>query len=267
VALHASLALDDEDSALGRWRAQMTREVRDQADGILKEVRELATAIAVDAAREEMFDKTSLKGIAYEDVVHLAFAEATAHHGDVIEDTSRQRGVAGSLVGDLVISLNADDFGGQRSALVLEVKAKKLSLRKTLDELEAAMANREAKVGLAVFSSKEVAPPGHSVFVPHGNMAILVLDNENPHIAVVELAMAWARWMFRRSAEGDLSSFDAERFNESIAKAIRALDRAGTIRKCHSTVRRQVDQAGEELTEMVTEAREAIAVIKDLGAS
>jgi selenocysteine lyase/cysteine desulfurase len=46
----------------------------------------------------------------------------------------------------------------------------------------------------------------------------------------------------------------------------RALDRATTIRKCYSTVRRQVDQAGEELTEMVTEARESIAEIKDLSA-
>jgi hypothetical protein len=267
AALHASLALDDDQSPLGRWRAEVTKVVRDQTDGILKEVRDLATSIAVDAARAEIFEMTSLKGIAYEDVVHVVFAEAAAHHGDVLEDTSRQRGTSGSLVGDLVVTLNPDDFGGQRAALVLEVKAKKLSLRKTLDELGAAMANREAQVGLAVFSSKEVAPPGHSVFVPHGNMAVLVLDSETPDLGAVELAMAWSRWVLRRSSEGGLSTFDAERFNEAIAKATRALDRASTIRKCHSTVRRQVDQAGAELTDLVTETREAIGEIKELGAA
>lgn len=78
--------------------------------------------------------------------------------------------------------------------------------------------------------------------------------------------MAWARWVLRRSV-GDLSTFDAERLNEAIAKATRALDRASTIRKCHSTVRRQVDQAGAELTDMVNEAREAIGDIKELGAA
>ncbi len=71
----------------------------------------------------------------------------------------------------------------------------------------------------------------------------------------------------RRAGEGDASSFDAERFNEAIAKAARALDRASTIRKCHGTVRRQIDQAGAELTDMVTEARDAIGEITGLGAA
>jgi hypothetical protein len=207
-----------------------------------------------------------LKGIAYEDVVHLAFAEVAVHHGDIVEEVGRQKGSVGSLVGDLVLTFNPDEFPGERSALVVEVKAKRLSLRKTLDELDAAVANREAKVGLAVFACKDIAPIP-SVFVPYGARAVLVLDGEAPDIGAVELAMAWARWTVRRSATGDTSSFDAVRFNEAFARATRALDRAGTIRKCHSTVRRQVDQAGEELTEMVTEAREAIGEIKDLSAA
>jgi hypothetical protein len=115
--------------------------------------------------------------------------------------------------------------------------------RKTLDELDVAVANREAKVGLAVFACKDIAPIP-SVFVPYGKRAVLVLDGEDPDVGAVELAMAWARWTVRRSEDGDASSFDTVRYNEAIARATRALDRATTIRKCHTTVRRQVDQAG-----------------------
>jgi hypothetical protein len=262
--LQASLALDDEQSPLGRWRAEVTKVVRDQTDGILKEVREVASSLAVEEGRTELWEKTTLKGIAYQDVVHLAFAEVAAHHGDVIEDVGRQRGASGSQVGDLVMSLNPEEFSGESTSLVLEVKNRRLSLRKTLDELTVAMANREAKAGIAVFAKQEYAPTP-SVFVNFGNRAILVLDGEAPDIGAVQLASAWGRWVARRAAEGDTSSFDSERFNEAIAKATRALDRASTIRKCHSTVRRQVDQAGSELTDMVTEAREAIGEIKELG--
>jgi hypothetical protein len=262
--LRATLAIDDVDSALGRWRSEMTSQFRGQADAILAEVRGIATSLEVDAARAEVFDKTSLKGVAYEDVVHVAFAEAARHRGDVIEDTSRQRGTTGSLVGDLVVTFDADDVCGELSRMVIEVKARRLSLRKTLDELEAGMANREAQVGIAIFASKELAPPGHAVFVPHGNLAVMVLDKESPESPTVELAMAWARMRLRHlQIRETATDGDPQVVTEAIATATRALDRAATIRRCHSTVRRQIDQAGEELTDLVTEARDAIVVIRD----
>lgn len=262
--LQASLDLDNPESALGRWRAELVQLVKEHDGATLREVRELATTLAVEDRTAELWQLTTLKGIAYEDVVHLAFSEVAARHGDVIDDVGRQRGASGSMVGDLVIALNPEDFGGRNPLVVIEAKNRRLSLRKTLEELDAAMANREAEVGIAVFSSPEhVKTP--SVFVPYGNRAVMVLDDECPDTGVVELAHAWVRTMTRRSSGPDAAGFDAERFAEAIGKATRALERMTTIRKCHGSVRRQIDLAAAEVTDMVTEVREAVIEIQELG--
>lgn len=260
-SLRASLDLEDEESPLGRWRAELTRVVREQTDGILREVKELATNIAVQDGRAELWERTTLKGLAYEDVVHLAFAEVAAHHGDVIESVGRERGAIGALTGDIAVALSPEECGEHPRSFVIEAKNRKLGLRKTLEELSAAMANREAHVGIAVFASRDFAPTP-SVFVPYGDKAILVLDADTPDPAAVELAYVWARWTLRRSQVGDAESLDTEQISEGIAAAVRALDRSSTIRRCHSTVRKQIEQASVELTDLVTEARAAIDQIR-----
>ena len=262
--LQASLDLENPESPLGRWRAEFAQLVKEHDGETLREVRELATALAVEDAKAEVWQLTALKGIAYEEVVHLAFSEVVACHGDIIEDVGRQRGASGAMVGDLVITLNAEEFGGRSPVVVLDAKNRKLSLRKTLEELDAAMVNREADVGIAIFSSRDhVKTP--SVFVPYGNRAVMVLDDDCPDLGVVELADAWARTVLRRSAGPEAADFDHERLADAVAKVTRALDRVSTIRKCHGTVLRQVDLASAELTDLVNESRDAIAEIKELG--
>ncbi len=69
----------------------------------------------------------------------------------------------------------------------------------------------------------------------------------------------------RRSAGPDAGGFDRERFADAVAKVTRALERVSTIRKCLGTVGRQADLASAELTDLVTEARDGIAEIKEIG--
>ena len=260
-AWQASLNLEDEQSPLGRWRAELTHVVREQTDSILREVKDLATSIAIKEGRADLWERTSLKGLAYEDVVHLAFAEIAAHHGDIIESVGRERGTTGALVGDIAIGINPEECGGHPRSLVLEAKNRRLGLRKTLEELSAAMANREAQAGIAVFASRELAPTP-SVFVPYGDKAILVLDADAPDPAAAELAYVWARWTLRKSQTSEADSLDTEQISEGIAAAVRALDRSSTIRRCHSTVRKQIDQAAVELNDLVTEVQTAIDQVR-----
>lgn len=265
AARWAQLDPDDEHSALGRWRAAQSKEFKEAIAEVLKAVRDLELAHAVEEAEADVFALTTLKGMVYEDVVHLAFSSAVASHSDVIEDVSRARGAAGSMVGDLAIHLNPEECGGDSPTVVLEAKSKRMGLRKTLSELDSALANREASAAIAVFSSRELAPIP-SVFVTYGDKAILVLDNDLPDIGAVELAMEWGRWVARRSASVDTESFDYERFVENVARASRALERASTIRRAHSTIRRGVDQASSELDDLVAEIRAALAELKDMAA-
>jgi hypothetical protein len=270
AARWAQLDPDDEDSALGRWRAAQSKEFKDAIGDVLKAIHDLDLAHAVEEAEADVFalttlKGTTLKGMAYEEVVHLAFSGAVASHSDVIEDVSRQSGAAGSKVGDFVIHLNPEECGGDSPAVVLEAKTQKKSQRATLGELDAAKTNREAAAAIAVFSSQEVAPTP-SVFVTYGDKAILVLRDDLPDAGAVELAMEWGRWVARRSTSMDTASLDYQRFAETVARASRALDRATTIRRSLSTIRGGVDQARAELDELVSEIRAAIAELKEIAA-
>lgn len=266
AARWAQLDPDDEHSALGRWRAAQSKELKTSLDEILTEVRTLAVDRAVADGQAEVFGLTTLKGIAYQDAVHLAFTGAAAAHSDVVDDVGRQRGSTGSMVGDLVVAFNSEEFSGASPVLAIEVKSKRMPLRKMLEELGLAMANRDAGAGLAVFSSREIAPIP-SVFANYGDKAILVLDEEAPDLAAVELALEWARWTLRRAASSTPHAFDQAAFADSVAKVTRALERVSTIRRCHSTIKRQVDQGGSELDDLVAEIRVAITELKEIAAS
>jgi hypothetical protein len=263
--LRASVDPDNADSPLGRLRAELSQLVKERDGEVLEELRKLVTSLAVEDGKAELWERTTLKGVAYEDVVHLAFGEVVAHHNDIIDAVGRETGATGALVGDITITLNSEETGGCPQNAVVEVKRKRLSLRKTLEELDRAMANRDAGVGIAVFSSQEFAPIP-TLFVPYGNKAVLVLDAEEPDVHAAELAYCWARWVLRRSRETEPGKiFDAAAFAEALAAATRALERASTIRRCHSTVTKQVSQASEELGSLVTDVRQALDDLREIG--
>lgn len=261
--LHGALDIEDDQSPLGRWRTDLSKVVREQSEGILKEIRELATKMAVREARADLWERSTQKGVAYEELVSLAFTEMGSIYGDVVEPVGRERGIQGSLVGDIVVTLNPDDCPSGRTAFVLEAKTRKLTLRKTLDELSVAMANREAEAGIAVFSARGLAPTP-TVFSAYGDKAILVLDTELPDPQAVELAYAWARWVVRRPHLGDPQNADTEKIRESIDTVARALDRAMGVRRCLNTIRRSAGQGSDELAELVADIRAAIEEIGSL---
>jgi hypothetical protein len=266
----AQLNPDDERSALGRMRAAQSKELGDQhkevqerIGEVLTLVRELQMAHAVDDAQAETFSLTTLKGMVYEDIVHLALSEACAPHADVVEDVSRTTGATGAKVGDLVVHLNPEENAGLPARTVIEAKTKRMSLRKTLDELDVALANREATAAVAVFSASDCAPIP-SLFVPYGNKAIVVLDSEEPNMALVEVAMVWARFVARRGGSAEVGAFDHGRFSEALGRIVRAIECVSTIRRNNSGARRNLDQAGAELDYLEAEVRSGILELKEI---
>ena len=206
--LRGALDPDDDATPLGRWRAELSKAIHEQNEAVLREIRDLATAMAVREARVDLWERSTQKGVAFEELVGMAFTEVGTIHGDIVEPVGRERGCDGSLVGDIVVTLSPDDCPTGRAAFVLEAKTRKLTLRKTLDELDVAMANRESTAGIAVFSDRALAPTP-SLFSAYGDKAVLVLDAELPDPQAVELAYAWARWIVRRAGSEDAPEADA----------------------------------------------------------
>ena len=133
------VATDDEDGPLGRLRHEITRHTNECTRELRLEVQALSERIAVKDAIAPVIAITTGKGFTYEDVVHEAVARIASHHGDCAEQTGKTSGSAATQKGDEVVTLDADDTYGFEGRFVLEAKARKLNMRKTCEELDAAL--------------------------------------------------------------------------------------------------------------------------------
>jgi hypothetical protein len=145
--------------------------------------------------------RTSTKGLRYEqDLAPVLDACFAAHH-DVVEDVSTTPGVGEVKTGDFVVTLNPQDTGGHRRRIVFEAKNQKLSMPAAQAELDAAMSNRAADVGVLVFASQSQAPlHGKPLRVLHGNRLIVVWSADGGNLAL-EMAAQLARTLAQHVVE------------------------------------------------------------------
>lgn len=260
-ALSRLVAVDGDDSPLGRLRTEVVADLKDHVGEVRRDVAALAERIAVHEAVTPVLEQTSTKGFRFEDVVDARVSALAATHGDVAERVGTETGSAGNQKGDEVVTLNLDDTHGYDVRFVLEAKSRKLTMRATLQELDAAMENREATCAIAVFARQEQAPtsvPFHYA----GDKAIVVLDPEGADDSALRLAYMWARWVARRDLTGiDADELDTARIGGLIDDASRAIDRCTTIRKYHTQARRSIERAASEVDCLVDEVREALDAI------
>jgi hypothetical protein len=231
-------------------------------------VQALSERIAVKEAIAPVIAITTGKGFTYEDAVHEAVARIASHHGDCAEQTGKTSGSTATQKGDEVVTLDADDTYGCEGRFVLEAKARKLNMRKTIEELDAALANREALAAIAVFSAADEAPtavPFHHT----GNKAIVVFDAEDGDDSALRLGYMWARWVVRRELAGSAAEdVDLDRIGGLIEDARRAIDRVTAIKRSHTQAKKSIDQAGEQVSALADEVREALdAVAEELSAA
>ena len=186
-----------DDSPIGRLKKElvdtMQREVGDVAD----EVRRVTEHLGIVDATADAYEHTTAKGFDYEDFVDECVGELAAGYGDLAACTANEPGSCASKVGDEVVTLNRDDTHGVEARFTLEMKNRTLNMRKTLAELDQALANRDALAAIAVFRSQEQAPTSVP-FQYNDDKAIVVLDPDDGDESALRLAYMWARWTVRR---------------------------------------------------------------------
>lgn len=174
--LLAALDPASEESAFARLLGLVDRR--------FTEVREI---LAEGRGRQEEAAKGTSKGLTYEDDLESTLREASRPLGIAVERTSRQPGAAGgdAMVGDFVLHY-------PHGLVAVEAK-NSASITLTgkdgiLAELDRAMANRQATVGICV-SATNAFPAEVGSFGVYGNR-ILVVDEADG--LFVRLAMKWA---------------------------------------------------------------------------
>lgn len=244
--------------------------LRDQIGTVLDAVSRLAEHVASQnaarAATASADERSAVKGLAFEDLVAKVVTDLTSRRGDVTEQVGKTRGSTGSMVGDVVVDV-LESAGGRTGRYVLEAKDRRRSMRSTIDELDAAMLNREAGAGIAVFARQEHAPVSEPFF-EHDRCAIVVLDKDELDAGALRLACAWARWVVLRDAGGQSeNALETERVTALIEAARRALVKARSIRRAHTVAKNSIADAGSLFGELVEQVGSVLDELETLTAA
>lgn len=250
-----------KDSPLKKVKDDLDASLRREVGEVKSVVVELAERIAVKKAQEETMEFSAKKGFAYEDVVHDIVCHFAATFGDTAAKVGTAKGIDGNQRGDEVVAINVEDTFGVPERYVLEVKDRRLSFAETHDQLGAAMSNREAKAGVAVFSSQALAPTTVP-FQYSSDKAIAVLDKSDLDGRNLRLACTWARWVVRRRLAEPVDGVDVERVEAHLADAALALKKLSKLKGCHTAAKRSIDQAGAIADALKADIDEAIEAVR-----
>jgi hypothetical protein len=258
-----SLTLDDESSPLSRLKRELQitidRLAKDNAD-FQKEVRDALTKLH---AQRETAAKSTLHGHTFEQQFgQLLSAEATRLN-DICESTGNSTGtIAYCKIGDFLTTLGSDS-AAPGTRIVWEAKSdKSYDLARALRELDQARKNRQAQVGIFVFS-KDAAPGGLEAFARYGNNLVIVWDQEDSSTDIyVKAAYSLARALVIRENHESVETDQALRAINVATRAIeKQLAHLDDIRKWAQTVRNNGDNIASRAERMRDELAKEIDVL------
>lgn len=256
AAVRRLLDPESADSPLHRWRSDIVREVRDRGDAVERLLNDLSFRLGLGQGEAATIDRTAIKGFDFEDVVYSAIESIAAPLQDVSSQVGNEVGASASKVGDIVVDVDRS-FAKGDARFAVECKDRSLPLKKALDELDLAIANRDAQAGVMVFSSQELAP-GAEPFQWFDRRAIVVLDKGDLDPHALRLAYLWARWVATRDASTASDEVDVDRLLALIESASRGLRTASSIRGSHTQAKKAIDQAGRQLEGLLTDIQAAL---------
>jgi hypothetical protein len=184
------------------------------ADGFKTLHEKLVAIEAAQNARAGERAKSAAKGTDFEDLLEELLGEIARGANDLLERTGTDAGDAGrSKKGDFVLTLDPDLTRGTELRIVIEAKDRRVSGREMREELRAAKTNRDATVGLVVFTPAH-APTGIAPFDVRAGDVYAVLDPAEPDPTTLHAAIRLARLLALASqreseAELDVTSVQA----------------------------------------------------------
>lgn len=183
--INSQLSLDEEDSALTRMRKEMLDGIEKQRETNEKFQQQVMTELTAMNSRKKEAERSTRHGPVFEDAVYYFVNERSQRAGDVATHTGNKTGsIKNNKKGDVVIKLSPEHIA-QGAQIVVEAKQDtSYTLKRALDDLRDARKNRDAGIGIFVFS-RRTAPEGLEQLSRYGNDIALVWDSEDPSSDVI----------------------------------------------------------------------------------
>lgn len=252
-----NLTLDDDASALARLKRELLSTIDQLAKDNVEFQAQVREALARLDTRKKHEARTTMHGVAFEERLGALLADEAQRLGDLFEATGEITGaIKQCKKGDYVVELGAESVAAH-ARIVWEAKEKQsYALRAALEEIDEARRNRQAQVGVFVYSRK-TAPEGLESLQRHGNDVVVVWDAEDPASElVVRAAYSLARALAVRERRSDRESQAAIAEIERAARAVeRQIGYLDEVRKWAETVKGHGEKIADRSSKMAEELR------------
>jgi hypothetical protein len=271
--ISGEFSLDRDDSALARLRREMVGILTEQQKASAEFQTKVLLELTAMVARREEASKSTRHGHTFEDTVFQQIQSRAANAGDIATRVGNTTGrVKHSKKGDVLVVLGAETVASGARVVIEAKENASSSLKDALAELEEARKNRDAEVGLFIFSAK-AAPEGQCAFFRNGNDLVIVWDADDPGCdLVLDAALSVAKALCtRRRAEKTEQTEDVLAIDRAVLEIGRQLQGFEEISGAATTIRNGSDKiltrarimqsavakAVEELTGHVTRLKDA----------
>lgn len=248
---------------------RLGRELAERVEALqrsLQDMRtELAERLAALQARSSEREHGALKGRDYQELVFEAVSRLARVHGDVAEavwDVAGRLG-PGNKRGDVVVQVDPAATAGIPVRVVFEAKDAAVGRAHIVRELAGARENRDAAVGVAVYSRPEHMPRGACPLECYDTRTYLcLLDKEDGDTLPLELAYRLARFWARvhamqaRGAEVDLRGVQ-----EELQRARELLGQFARVKAALTQLATQVQGSVQHVQEQLDALRRELAAV------
>ena len=266
-------SLDAKESALSRLRGELVDLLKHQSDSNTRFQEEVKVAISELKARKAEAARSTRHGNDFENCLFAVIQAEAQRCGDIAEFTKEKAGsISRCKVGDVVVSLGPD-CAAPNARIVFEAKEDhSYQDRHALDELETGRKNREAQVGVFVYSSK-TAPAGIEPFRRLGNSILIVWNVEDAASDLyVKVAFTLAKALCvgeqRKHAAEAADLAEMERGVQAIESRLKDLEQieksATTIRNSADTILTNQQRFRKTIDEQLENLQVRISALKSL---
>jgi len=249
-SIDASLSLDQEQSPLSRLR----REIVGVIEGMRKANAEFQEQVRVSLeslkARRAEAARSTVHGLDFQAVLSQFLQQQAQRLCDTGEFVGDKPGkLSRCRVGDFLIGLGPDSAAPGARIIYEGKEHKSYDLNKALGELQIARENREAQVGVFVFS-QAYAPEGLEPLSRFGQDIVVVWDAEDPQTDVVlKAAISVARMIAVQLRKvGEQTHADLTELQAAIDAVCREVSILDAIIKSAKAARNHCDKIFKKAT-------------------
>jgi hypothetical protein len=254
-AIHGHLTLDDENAPLARLKRELLHLLKEHSRENFEFREEIKATLAQLVARRQAAAESTRHGVEFEERLGQFLFENRDSSGDVICATGSRVGeIKNCKVGDYVLELSRDCHAAGARIVIEAKEDAAYNVPKALAELQTARKNRQAQIGIFVFSAR-TTPAETEPFARYGDDLLAVWDADNPTSDVyLRAALSTARALCVRATEAAANAADFQAINRAILEIEKRAASLDDIRRSAETIQ----SASQRILDRVQATRKAL---------